>query len=377
MAAPKDKVFAALIMSAGIFNIDLQQLQQKTISQLPIMNWNVNLRMDMQMETDLVAGEVYTDIVSSGLMTSLKVSAKHPTLHEQVYSVAIDMNWVKRLHFLYCIYRLRRFCILEASIQALSDVWEEVRKTVNAIESSYRHFVNVSEILQNMLRNCADKKSAKDLRHRFRGILESIAVADRESKEKEIANNTALNERRDNEGKCNSNGKILRRSTKLDPVEHVNMALAELQRQFEETAIGAQVTAECKPEVRNDDTKAINDDRVIQQPAKPRLEEKQEALTGGLIIDTSDAMVRESNTFPVAAAAKPVASAIKHQSKQTMDKEAGPPNNEKSKRWALLEDPKILAPSVTMSIAGVNSWGVGDYSEYISVNVQHSLRLLK
>lgn len=351
-AAPQpphyDKISATLSLSTGLLALEVQQ-PQKAISHLPVKHWDVQLRMDMQMDPDLVAAEVYADLVASGLSIACVVSAVHPK-QSQTYSVPLDKAWVKKLHFLCALHKLKRLQLLEASVAGLREIFVESCAIYGTIDPLYRTALNIVDFLYLLIKKCPDRKNTKDLRHSLRAALEQVNINNSNNANPPVeAGKTARKKGAESKEQDAAAGRAV---DLKDPVALVHAAIAELLSR--KAAAQAQL--------------ALQQQQLAQQEQLQRAEEEEVKGREGGDGAAPSATASKGKKPSATPSAAPAADAVIAESKaaaQAEPESTGP-------RWALSDGPEARTgfPTAFMTLTAVNSWGAGAASSTVSVNIQ-------
>lgn len=310
-------VVATVNVATGAISFDVQQ-PQKSISHLPVKEWELKVRMDMQMDTELVPAEAYADLVGGGLSLVQRVPAAHPK-QPQNYVVPLDRVWVKKLHFLCSLHKMKRLQLLEASVAGLQAIWNELCAIYGSIDANYQANVSLVDFVYILINKCPDKKSTKELRHGLRAALEQVTINNSRGGEsagspQKPAARAGANKR----GAPTAESKDPEPGLAVDisdPVARVNAAIREMQ--------------------------------VRHAAAEQVLAAQQEQLKKG------------STAASATAGAPP-------ESSPTAD------TNSRAVKWLLQEDHRTGFPTVTMSLSAVNAWGPGDFSSSISATIHTS-----
>jgi len=146
---------------------------QKNFSHLPVHAWHLQLKMDMQLETEGVSSEVYGSIAESGLSLACKVPAKY-SKRAQVYEVALDREWTKKLHFLSLLHKMKRMHLLSASLQGVQELAGELLMIYGQIDPEFQKAVNLPDFLLIILRQCPEKKQSKAMRNSLREAVKAV-----------------------------------------------------------------------------------------------------------------------------------------------------------------------------------------------------------
>lgn len=323
-----DKVIASVSLSNGEMTFEIQQ-PQKSISHLPVKQWEAKVRMDMQMDTDLVSAEVYADLVAAGLSLTLsRLPAVHPK-QLQSYTIQLDRMWVKKLHFLCVLHKMKRLQLLEASLAGLQGIWGELSSIYNTVDPAFRAGINLIDFVYMLINKSPDRKNTKELRHGLRAALEVVvatngsvdAVAPAEN---EAAKGTALR-KAPKKGSTESKGQEPAAPIDLsDPVAKMNAAMKGLHER-----------------------KLAADLARLAEKQSPEVEEqrKKRAADAGSAANAAGA--------GPAAASEPGEGA------------------ELAVKWVLREEDAQQTgfPTVSLSLSAINSWGAGDFSSSIPVTI--------
>jgi len=327
-----DKVTASVSLNNGDLTFEIQQ-PQKSISHLPVKQWEAKVRMDMQMDTDLVSAEVYADLVAAGLTLTLsRLPAVHPK-QLQSYTIQLDRIWIKKLHFLCTLHKMKRLQLLEASLAGLQGIWSELSSIYNTVDPAFRAGINLIDFVYMLINKSPDRKNTKDLRHGLRAALDVVAANNNSSVD------TAAAPPPENEA---TKGSAVRKAPKKgsteskeqeptapidlsDPVAKMNAAMKGLH----ERKLAADLA------------------RLAAEKQSPEIEEqrKKRAADAGSVAN--------------AAGAGPAG-------------DSEPEGAELTVKWVLRHDNDAQQtgfPTVSLSLSAVNSWGAGDFSSSIPVTI--------
>jgi Ca2+-binding EF-hand superfamily protein len=362
-----DKIRADLQLSAGTLSLELQQ-PQKAISQLPVKHWDAKLRLDMQMDTELVAADVYADIVASGLTLSMTIPAAHPKQPQSFPAVALDRAWVKKVQFLCSLHKLKRLQLLQATPEALRGAWVEFCACYATIDPQYRPALNVPDFMYLLIKKCPDKKNTKDLRHSLRASIEQVTI--RHTPAPVAPSAEATGAQKGSTGK-NTAGARSTGTTSTDkaanpnavdvkdPIALVNAAISELfvRRAAAESAAAA-LAEQLRREQQEQEAKRKQGDADGKED-EPELLVMPSSKTNKAAFSKSKAAGDGAQT---AGAASGGASGGDAQGERGAGKE-------KEKGWAWAEDSRVGHPTVSLQVAAVSPWGAGDYSSTVNVAI--------
>jgi Ca2+-binding EF-hand superfamily protein len=353
-----DKISATLALNAGTLNLELNQ-PQKAISHLPVKVWEVKLRLDMQMDTELVAAEVYADIVASGLSLSLKVPALPPKQAQLFPALPVDKVFVRKVQFLCALHKLKRLQLLEATPEALKGAWVEFCSAYATIDPQYRPALNVADFMYLLIKKCPDKKNMKDLRHGLRASIEQVTI--RANAEKE---------NRSKGGKVTGTGRTGAESKSAEPVgldvkDPIALVHAGIGELFARRA-AAQTAAAALAEQLQQEQRAK--EGIAKGEAEAKMAPEEGTVELLVIPNTKPAKnaTAKAGSAPASATRKaPAAGKGSDTVTQVEDSSA----EKVAKGWAWAEDSKAGLPTISMQVAAVNSWGIGDYSSTVSVSI--------
>lgn len=299
-------VVATVNLAAGAICFEVKQ-PQKSISHLPVKEWELKVRMDMQMDTELVPAEFYADLVGDGLSLVLRVPAVHPK-QTQSYSAPLGRVWAKKLHFLCALHKMKRLHLLEASVAGLHAIWNELCPIYNSIDVKYRAGISLIDYVYILINKCPDKKSTKELRHGLRASLEQVTINNSSDTASAVANKRGA-------PAAESKDPEPRAPVDLsDPVAKVSAAIKELQVR---SAAAAQV--------------------LVAQEKEEELKNKGSAARVGAAAPSAPPPADSTNL---------------------------------AAKWVMQEDNRTGFPTVTMSLSAVNDWGAGDFSSSIFAAIQ-------
>jgi Ca2+-binding EF-hand superfamily protein len=336
LANPTEDINASVAFSTGLLLFDIL-VPQKQLSQLPVKQWEVRLKMDMQMDTEMVSAELYADIVSSGLSSSLQVTAKHPK-QPQIYSVAVEKVWMKKLHFLCTIHKMKRLCLLEASPEGLRELWSEFTVMYRSIDTQFKSALNVIDFMYLIIKKSPDKTNSKDLRHSLRDALETIVETSHLDQTQSGAFKKPSS--RTSKESVDQNAVASKEPGTRSPVQRVEQAITYL--------CGVWAAAQMAKNEQQAEPLTIQRDRADQKdigsssdPSTSKKENTQKQ---------EESEIKAASLLPGEADAK---------------KESG---NDGAPKFVLGET-KVAPPKVTLNIAGINSWGSGEFSGNVKVSI--------
>lgn len=352
-AAPQapdyDQVSALLSLSTGLLALELHQ-QQKQISHLPVKRWEAKLTMDHKMDTDLVAAEVYTAFVASGLSITCSVPAVHPKRNHS-YSAPLDKAWVKKLHFLCAIHKMKRLQLVEVSPLGLKEVFVEFCAIYGALDPQHRAAINVVDFMYLIIKKCTDRTHTKDLRRDLRTCLEQVRINGNSWKPGNQPDaetgKTGFKKKADSKEQGATGGKL----DLNDPIVLVHAAISELLSRKASSVRGTALDKEKEQQ-----------QAAIVAPAEHEVESKSKE--GG-----------ERSVAPgPAIASKPKSKAVPTlapDSSAGRGRAEAPVSVASTVRWVLAEGPEVKAgaPTVSLRITAVNSWGAGPASSTVPVAI--------
>ena len=321
------KITASLCLSSSTLSLCITQTQ-KLISQLPVDRWEVKLRMDMQMDTELIAAEVYGDIVASGLSLAISIPAIHPKKPQSFSTISIDREWSKKLQFLCVLHKLKRLQLLVATPTALSSAFAEFCTVYASLDAQYRRVLNVPDFIYSLIKKCSDRKNTKDLRHGLRAAIEQVTI-------RSTGNLAGVN----NQPEKGRNGKNSMPNSMVDVKDSIALVLAGINELIVKHAT-IPLSAQSMEQHRHNDSKidsatggppqSIHQDKI---PAPPR-EAKLSAT-----VDSVDEGGQKSSS---------------------------------GNGWVWTNDSSVGFPTVTLQVAAVSCWGIGDFSSTVPVSISYN-----
>ena len=339
---PYDNVSASVSLAASLFALEVT-IQQKLISQLPVKQWEVRLKMDMQMDTESVSAETYGDIVASGLSLNLRIPAVHPK-QAQAVSAPLARSWVKKLHFLCTLHKMKRLELLEASLAGLTGLWTELSSMYASIDPLYQKALNISDFLMNIVKSSPDRSGSMELQQNLIDALEYVVANYIAPTYQLLKISTAAarkSESKDGDGETEI---AMKAALALnEPVFRINTAIREVLSKKLIIAAAAATAAASATLI------------PIAPPKQPHAIGKNTTTsTAGSVGKSKHQQAKESKDVQHVQSPPPAVAAV-----------TAP---ELAVKWRL-GDSTVKPPTVALSIAALNDWGTGAFSSSCSVTV--------